>query len=153
MGGVGICTPMVAGYHTLPPTITVVGCWVHMRRPWCDALKVTPPESRPASIAKEALKKIGYIFHLEDKWRNLAPEERYQLRLQESKPLAEAFFSWLESLPILPKTAVGKAIHYALAQKSWLMHVYLDGRTEFSNNRIENSVRPFCVGSCVKYFV
>jgi len=66
--------------------------------------------------------------------------------LEESKPKAEEFFEWLESSTILPKTATGKAISYAMNQKEWLMNVYLDGRTDLSNNRIENSVRPYALG-------
>jgi transposase len=135
-----------AGYHRLPPEITVVGCWVHCKRKWNEALKVMSPEARPGSTAQEALKRIGYLFHLEDRWKNLEPEERHRLRLEESKPLAEAFFAWLETLPLIPKSAVGKAIRYALEQKRWLMNVYRDGRSELSNNRIENSVRPFAIG-------
>lgn len=117
-----------------------------MRRKFTDALKAVPAEQRPDSVAQKALEKIGYLFHLEDLWKNRTAEERYRLRLEESKPLAEAFFSWLEKLTVLPKSATGRAVHYALEQRSWLMNVYLDGRTDISNNRIENSVRPFALG-------
>lgn len=135
-----------AGYHTLPPEITVIGCWTHLRRKFSNALKAVPEEQRPNSIAHEALLKIGYLFHLETTWKNLIPEERHRRRLQESKPLAEQFFEWLEKLKILPKSIPGRAIHYALEQRPWLMNVYINGQTELSNNRIENSVRPFAVG-------
>jgi len=134
-----------AGYHTLTG-ITVVGCWVHMRRKFEDALKAIPPTEKPESLAQEALKRIGWLFHLENLWENLSPEERYKRRLEESKPRAEALFAWLGTLRVLPKSAMGRAIHYALEQRSWLMNVYLDGRLELSNNRIENSVRPFALG-------
>jgi uncharacterized Fe-S cluster protein YjdI len=66
--------------------------------------------------------------------------------LEESKHLAEAFFAWLGTLRVLPKSAMGRAVAYALDQRPWLMNVYLDGRCELSNNRIENSVRPFALG-------
>lgn len=132
-----------AAYHTLTG-ITVVGCWVHMRRKFEDAFKVEG--KNPESSASEAIRRIGVLFHLETLWKDLPPQERYTLRLKESKPLAEAFFSWLDTLNILPKTVMGRAIHYALEQQSWLMNVYLDGRTELSNNRAENAVRPFAVG-------
>jgi transposase len=135
-----------AGYHKLPPEITVVGCWVHLRRKFTDALKVIPAEEKSASVTQEALKKIGYLFHLEERWKDFTSEERHKRRIEESKPLAEEFFAWLEKLKVLPKSATGKAIHYALEQRRWLMHVYLDGRAELSNNRIENAVRPFAVG-------
>jgi transposase len=135
-----------AGYHNLPVDITVVGCWVHMRRRFEDALKVIPPPDRDGSSANRALLRIGKLFCLEDQWKNLTAEKRHECRLEYSKPLADEFFNWLRSLSILPKSAMGKAVNYALEQQPWLMNVYLDGRTEISNNRAENAVRPFAVG-------
>jgi len=132
-------------YHGLPPDITVVGCWVHLRRKFTDSLKAIPVEQRPASIAQEAIEKIGYLFHQENQWETLGPEERYERRLKESKPLADAFSTWIKTLNVLPESATGKAIRYAFEQQRWLMNVYRDGRTEISNNRIENSVRPLAL--------
>ena len=132
-----------AGYHTLN-AITVVGCWVHMRRKFESVIKSAP--TSPDSSAQEAIRRIGALFHLERQWEKLKPEDRYRKRLEESKPLAEAFFTWLETLRIIPKSATGVAIRYALDQRPWLMNFYLDGRTELSNNRAENAVRPFTVG-------
>lgn len=141
-----IHTDGYAVYHKLPPEIIVVGCWAHLRRKFTDALKSIPDGQKSGSIAQEALRKIGYLFHLEELWQNLEPEERHILRLEKSKPLAEEFYAWLSTLNVLPKSATGKAAHYALEQRPWLMNVYLDGRTDLSNNRIENSVRPFALG-------
>ena len=134
-----------AGYHTLLE-ITIIGCWTHMRRKFTDALKVIPMAERPASAAETAIKRIGRLFHLEDQWEGLAPEERHRRRLEESRPKAREFFAWLETLMVLPKSAIGKAVNYALEQKERLMNVYLDGRAEISNNRAENAIRPFAVG-------
>ena len=134
-----------AAYHTLPD-ITVVGCWVHMRRKFEEALKAMPPSERSRSLANEAIKRIGILFHLEAEWQDLEHEERHKKRLEKSKPQAEAFFQWLQTLNPLPKSTLGKAVNYALEQHKWLMNVYLDGRTEFSNNRVENAVRPFALG-------
>jgi transposase len=135
-----------AGYHKLPPEITVVGCWAHLRRKFTDAYKSLPAEAKEKSRIPEAIKRIGALFHLEGKWKNLDATKRQQLRLKESKPLAEALFAWLESLGALPKSPLGQAVSYAQNQRSYLMNVYLDGRLELSNNRIENSVRPFAIG-------
>jgi len=132
-------------YHSLPE-ITVVGCFVHARRRFKDAFKVIPANERLGSAAAEALRQIGVLFHLEEQWEPLRPEERYRLRLKESKPLAEKFFNWLETLMFLPKSAMGTAIQYALNQREWLMNVYLDGRAEMSNNKAENALRPLAQG-------
>jgi len=141
-----IHTDGYAVYHKLRPGILVVGCWVHLRRKFTDALKAIPAEKKVDSFAQEALRKIGYLFHLENQWHDLPPDKRYARRLHESKPLAEVFFEWLQTLNVLPQSTTGKAIHYALNQRQWLMNVFLDGRAELSNNRIENSVRPFALG-------
>jgi hypothetical protein len=111
-----------AGYHTLTG-VTVVGCWVHMRRKFEDALKVIEPESRSTSTAQQAIERMAKLFHLEKLWKDLPPAERHKRRLEVSKPLAEAFFAWLETLRILPKSAMGRAVGYALDQRQWLMNV------------------------------
>jgi len=134
-----------AGYHSLPG-VTVIGCWVHMRRKFEDALKAVSAADKPKSSANEAILRIGLLFHYESLWKNLSPDERQKLRLEKSKPAAEEFFAWLGTLNILPKSAMGRAIQYALDQRPWLMNFYLDGRTELSNNRAENAVRPFTLG-------
>jgi transposase len=135
-----------SGYHNLPPGITVIGCWVHLRRKFTDAFKAAPEEARPMSRAPEAIERMGALFHLESHWKDFDAEERQKLRLEQSKPRAEAFFAWLETLNILPKSKMGEAVAYALGQRRWLMNFYLDGRLELSNNRAENSIRPFVIG-------
>ena len=138
-----------SGYHNLPPGITVVGCWVHMRRKFEEARGSMPEDERKDSSAQEAIRRIGKLFHLEDLWQGLPPDERQKLRLEQSKPLAEDFFVWINSLPmkdILPKMPVGKAVKYANDQRRWLDNFWQDGRLELSNNRAENSIRPFVMG-------
>jgi transposase len=136
-----------AAYHALP-NVTIVGCWVHMRRKFEDAVKALKDDDQAKTLAQEAIKRIGALFRLEEIWKELPPDERYVKRLKESKPIAESFFGWLNALKvnILPKSTMGAAISYALNQRLWLMNVYLDGRTEISNNRAENAVRPFTLG-------
>lgn len=134
------------GYHNLPPEITVVGCWVHLRRKFTDAYKALSADEKPKSVIPEALRRIGTLFSLERRWKDLDAAERQKLRLEKSKPLAEAFYAWLDGLGALPQSPLGRAVTYAREQRRWLMNFYLDGRLELSNNRIENSVRPFAVG-------
>jgi len=133
-----------AGYHALP--VTIIACWVHMRRKFEESLKAMPEADRPGSLAQQALNRIARLFHLETLWAGLPPEERYEKRKSVSMPLAEAFFVWIEGLDVLPKMPIGQARKYALDQRPRLMNVYLDGRCELSNNRAENSIRPFVVG-------
>ena len=139
-------------YHCkLPPEITTVGCWAHMRRKFTDTLKSLPKEVRERSPAQVGLDYCDRLFHLEKGFseQKLSFQERYQTRLEQSKPLAEKFFAWAaaeyEKNPV-PKSMFGAALTYAVNQKAWLMNVFLDGRLELSNNRAERAVRPFAVG-------
>jgi len=133
-------------YHELPPGITVCGCWAHARRYWENLLKTIPPPKRPESTAAQGLSYIEKLFALEREWKHLAPEERLANRLAKSKPISDAFFAWVGSLGALPKSKLGEAVHYALAQRQYLENVYLDGRLELSNNRAERSAKSFVIG-------
>ncbi len=133
-------------YHNLPPEIIVVGCWAHVRRKWENLLKTISKESRKNSSAVKAMEYINTLFRFEREFAGLSPEERYQRRLEKSKPVADAFFAWAEGLHALPKGPLGQPVAYMLSQRVYLYNVFLDGRLEISNNRAERSVRPFVLG-------
>ena len=46
---------------------------------------------------------------------------------------------------IAPKSAIGKAVNYALNQWKYIERYLLDGCIEISNNRCERSVKPFVI--------
>jgi hypothetical protein len=133
-------------YHNLPPDIVVVGCWSHARRPWEKALKAIPKDERKGTNEEKGIAYINALFDFERQFKELSPNERYEKRLEQSKPVAEAFFEWAASIGVLPKSPVGEAVHYALSQRKYLENVFLDGRLELSNNRAERSVKPFVMG-------
>jgi hypothetical protein len=122
-------------YHNLPPDIIVVGCFAHVRRKFEDLLKKTPKAKRKGSNAEKGVAYINALFKLERETADLSSEERLKKRLEKSKPISDAFFAWAKSLGALPKTPLGEAVHYALSQRPYLENIYLDGRTEISNNR------------------
>jgi transposase len=133
-------------YHNLPPEITVVGCWAHARRKFEAIVKNTPQEQRKDSNAGRGMTYINALFSLERKFADLPPEERKKQRLEQSKPVADAFFAWASGLFVLPKAPIGEAVHYALSQRRYLENVFVDGRTEITNNRAERGVKPFVMG-------
>lgn len=133
-------------YHKLPETIKVVGCWAHLRRKFDEALTVLPKEKQADSAAAKALAYINKLFHLEKQFSLLATEQRKDQRETLSKPIIDEFYNWLNSVNVLPKSSLGKAITYAISQKKYLLNYLLDGRLEISNNRAENSIRPFVMG-------
>jgi len=133
-------------YHNLPPDIIVVGCWAHARRPWEKILKNIPKEKWKGTDAYRGLAYINALFDLERKFKVISPDERYKKRLEQSKPIADDFFAWADSLGALPKSLLGDAVHYVLSQQKYLENVFLDGRLEISNNRAERSVKSFVIG-------
>jgi len=133
-------------YHGLPSDITVVGCFAHVRRYWEKVLKTIPKDKRKGTDAECGVAFINRLFDLERAFKDLSPEERYERRLEKSKPVVDAFFVWVDKLKALPKSPLGEAVHYSLSQRKYLENVFLDGRLEISNNRCERSVKPFVMG-------
>lgn len=134
-----------SAYHKLQG-ITVVGCWAHARRKFDEAVKALPEDQREGSAAQLGLDFCNKLFMFEREFAKLSEAERFEKRLQRSKPVAEEFFSWADSINALPKAAIGKAVHYALKQRRYLENIFLDGRLELSNNRAERSIKPFVIG-------
>ncbi|BBN97858.1 IS66 family transposase [Sporolactobacillus terrae] len=139
-----------AGYHALQ-SITLVGCWAHARRKFSEAIKALPDSAKDSVVlAKEGLAYCNNLFKIEQnlKKSNASDEERYQTRLKQSKVIVEAFSAWLKKQTprVLPKSALGKAIHYCRTQWEKLIVFLQDGRLEMDNNRAERSIKPFVMG-------
>ena len=109
-------------------------------------VEAAPPEEKTNSVSQKGLDFCSRLFELEREYEHLTPEERHKKRAEQSKPVSEAFFTWASSVCALPKSALGKALHYALEQRPYLETFYLDGRLELSNNRAERSIKPFVIG-------
>lgn len=135
-----------SGYHKLPEKIVVVGCWAHLRRKFFDALKILPKDKQAASHAAKGVAYCDKLFHFEKQFALLTPDDRFEDRKRLSKPVVDEFYNWVDSLAALPKTLLGKAVHYALTQQKYLERYLLDGRLEISNNRAERSIKPFVIG-------
>jgi transposase len=137
-----------SAYHTLPPGIIVSGCWAHARRAFTDALKATPPDSGDNAKSRRGVYLCDKLFALEREYDNegLDPPERYKARLERSKPVSDELFTWACSVDALPKSLLGKAVHYLSEQRPYLVNFYKDGRLELSNNRAERAIRPFVIG-------
>lgn len=134
-----------AGYHNLPEDITVVGCWAHLRRKFDEAMKSLPKSKAKNSSAAQGLAYCSLLFGLEDDFAELTPDERYQQRLEQAKPVLDAMFTWANSRTAAPKSALGKALNYLKEQWPYLTNYLKDGRLEISNNRAERSIKPFVI--------
>ena len=136
------------GFNMVPDVI-LAGCWSHARRKYVDALKALPADKGAAStVAGEGLAFCNQLFAIERDLHDLTPEERYNKRLEISRPVLDTFADWLKiQLPrVLPKSALGVAIRYCRNQWDKLNTFLLDGRLEIDNNRSERSIKPFVIG-------
>lgn len=136
-----------AGYHKVE-NVTIVGCLAHARRAFSDVLKALPANSIKPVTATEGLQFCNQLFSIERKLKELDPKERYEQRLKQSKPVLDAFLSWLkiQEQKVLPKSGLGKAITYCLNQWDKLVAFLEDGRLEIDNNRSERSIKSVVIG-------
>ena len=135
---------------TLPPDITLSGCWAHARRGFTDALKALPPgANRSGNTASDAcLKFCNDLFNIERDLKDVTAEQRLRGRQERSKPIVDKFHAYLlsQSSKTAPKSAAGKAMAYCLNQWSKLIAFLSDGNLEIDNNRAERSIKPFVLG-------
>lgn len=137
-----------AAYHALPKEIVIVGCFAHARRKFDEALKVMSEKDRAGSKAERGLQYCNTLFAIEREIQNLSDEKRTEIRTERSQMLLEEFHTWLTVVEpqMLPKSKLGKAIHYTLDQWKYLTGYLLDPRLSISNNLAEQSIRPFTIG-------
>jgi transposase len=141
-----LVTDAYAGYNGIPD-VTRVSCWAHARRDFDETIKAAGRRAQdPKSL--EGLKFCNALFDIERELEDLDPQERFEQRLQRSKPVLEAFLAWLEktSAECVQQSHLGKAVSYCLKHWKELNNFLLDGRLELSNNRAERSIKPFVIG-------
>ena len=107
-----------------------------------------PKEKRSGTAAAEGLAFCNALFEVERKWREAAPEKRFEARLDESLPILEAFAKWLDMQErrALPKSLLGVAAQYTLNQWDKLNVFLQDGRLEIDNNSSERAIKPAVIG-------
>lgn len=139
-------TDAYAGYKKVPE-ITRCFCWSHLRRHFVDALP-KDTKSPEATIPSQGIEFCNKLFEIEKSLQDLSGEERKLKRLEQEKPVLEAFWSWVESAKrqALPKSKTSEALTYAQNQKEGLMNYLKDGNCSISNNLAENCIRPFTIG-------
>lgn len=139
-----------AAYESIQ-NVELAGCWAHVRRKFDEALKAlkgAPAEAGRTTVAKKGLNFCNRLFAIERKMKDKTPEERLEIRKNDSQPVLDAFLIWLKEQKevVAPKTATGTAISYTLKQWPKLKTFMKDGRLEIDNNRAERSIKPFVIG-------
>jgi transposase len=123
-------------------TIVEVACWAHARRKFYDARPNAPRD------ANQVLEWIRQLYDVEDRARDFTPEERQALRQGESVPILDRLEKYLDELSprVLPKSAFGQAMTYALNQRAALRQYVNDGRLTIDNNVSERTLRLQAIG-------
>jgi transposase len=121
-------------------------CWAHVRRKVFDALKLSPEDR----VAAQLVARINELFAIDAGAREagMSHEQRHVLRGERSRPLLGVMKKEMEAAraAVLPASALGKAVNYALSLWHKLI-LFLDYPVlELSTNIAENSMRPVVVG-------
>lgn len=127
------------------PNIILAGCLVHARRKFHDALDTDKKR------AEKALTIFRQIYLEERKIKEIAElsiEEIKTERIEKIQPLLQQIKDWItqEQYNVLPKSAIGKAMTYFVNQFHKFENIFLDGRIQLDNNKIENAIRLMAIG-------
>ena len=126
--------------------VTHALCWSHTRRGFVKAEDVEPERSA------EALGRIRELYAIEKEIRakKLDGEEKQLDRVERSRPLVEAFFTWLKTemveSALLPTNPFTKAAHYALDREKGLEVFLSDPDVPMDTNHLERALRPIPLG-------
>jgi transposase len=123
--------------------IAEAACWAHVRRKFFDLF-----EANQSSLAALALERIAALYAIEEQIRGLPPDERRAVRQAHSRPLLDALHGWLQQTlaTLSQKSAMAKAIRYALTRWVALGRYCDDGRIEIDNNAAERALRCVALG-------
>ena len=140
-----LVTDAYAGYEKVDNIIRCL-CWSHVRRYFIESIPLDRGKEISGSKGSEGRSFCDKLFKIEREIASLCPEERLIKRQEKSKPVLEAFWSWIETINPMNNKKLAEAITYSKNQKIYLENFLLDGRIPLSNNAAENCIRPFAVG-------
>jgi transposase len=133
-----------AGYKALfTQGVIELGCLAHARRKFFDLHAASG-----SPIALEALNRIGALYEIEARGKDLDVAARTQLRQDEALPLLQSLHDWLlkTRATVAHGGGTAKAIDYSLRRWTALSRYATDGRLPIDNNPVENVIRPIAIG-------
>ncbi len=135
-----------AGYdRALDPRVypqrVAAHCCAHARRKFDELLG-------SSEVAKEAIKRIGWIYHVEGQFQGMDAQQRLAARDQLTRPLWKELHVWLrlERGRVPDGTAIAGAIDYSLNSWTALTRHLDDGAVPVDNNFIERQIKPWAMG-------
>jgi transposase len=120
-----------------------VACWAHGRRGFEEAI---PATSHP--LVHEAMIWTQQLYDIEDRAKEMSPEDRRALRQAEALPILTTMKARFDEVrPTLRPTAkLAEAIDYVLNRWDAFVRYTSDGRIPIDNNVIERLLRPVAIG-------
>ena len=125
--------------------IVRAGCNSHARRKIRESMAY--PDDR-----KHWLRWFKELYDIEDRGKVMSPEQRYQLRQSEAKPMWDAMEQWLEEVKfrtsnvILPKSDFRKALQYIRNHFVELKRYLDDASILIDNNETEQLMKQVALG-------
>lgn len=132
-----------------------VGCLVHLRRYFANALEVQEDKRDYSTDAGKGFLLIEKIFKAErvdpdkpSEKTKYTESEIAEIRKTLQPQLLKDFFDFCEEYQGrgLTKSLTGTAVNYALNQKETFMTFLDNPKLELSNNAAERAVKPFVIG-------
>lgn len=133
-----------AGYKQLfKQGVIELACLAHARRKFFD---LHAANGNP--VAAEALRRIGELYHIEERVKNGDCAERKRCREQHARPRLDAMHSWLLQTrqTIADGGALARAIDYSLKRWPAIIRYAASGHLPMDNNPVENAIRPIALG-------
>jgi len=127
-------------------SVLLAGCWAHVRRGFFEARDHAPKE------AAWILIQIAHLYDIERSLRRerAGPALREARRSSRSQPICRRIHRilqrWYLSRRFLPRSTMGKALSYTLAQWGCLELYLKEPEVEIDNNLVENAIRPTALG-------
>ena len=134
-----------SGYNAVLKRANIVeaGCMAHARRPFYEIAEATG-----SPTAQSALLVIGKLYEIEAQLKALPAHERVSERKERAAPILADFKSWLDQTyaNAPPKSAIGRALAYAINRWSALTRYLENGMLNIDNNPVENAIRGIALG-------
>jgi transposase len=138
------------GGYNLPasrPDIIQLGCWAHVRRKFDAASRAASPGA--AHIARQGIKLIRDLYHLDNQAKDKPPDERKAYRQKVVKPHLEKIRDWMlenQARALGRGGLLASAFTYLYNQWEKLTVFLEDPYLELDNNKAERHIRPVAIG-------
>ncbi|MEN8133135.1 MAG: IS66 family transposase [Pseudomonadota bacterium] len=135
------------------PGVIQLGCWAHVRRKFDAASRASSPGA--ANIARQVLKLIRDLYHLDNQGKEKPPDEHRRYRQEVVKPHLDKIHTWInenQGRALSYGGLLATAFTYIHNQWPKLIVFVEDSRLKLDNNKAERHIRPIATGRKVWLF-